>query len=99
MNNPFELLTDDKDKAEVMRIEAYFAMLLSKSINQVGREKAAEILGVSKSRLSRLANRTGSGMSISLMMHSLLKLGAVVVATPESKSDSIDGFTIKVEVY
>ena len=41
MNNPFELLTDDKDRADVMRIEAYFAMLLSKSINQVGREKAA----------------------------------------------------------
>lgn len=80
MSNPFELLTDDKDKANVMRISAYIAMLLAKRIKEVGREDAAERLGVSPSRVSRLANRSGSGMTIDLMLLSLSKLGGVVDA-------------------
>lgn len=80
MNNPFELLTDDKDEANVMRISAYMAMLLAKRIKEIGREDAANRLGVSLSRVSRLANRSGSGMTIDLMLLSLSKLGAVVGA-------------------
>ena len=80
MSNPFELLTDDKDKANVMRISAYMAMLLAKRIKEIGREDAAKRLGVSLSRVSRLANRSGSGMTIDLMLLSLSKLGAVVDA-------------------
>lgn len=80
MSNPFELLTDDKDEANVMRISAYMAMLLAKRIKEVGREDAAKRLGVSPSRVSRLANRSGSGMTIDLMLLSLSKLGGVVDA-------------------
>lgn len=80
MSNPFELLTDDKDKANVMRISAYMAMLLAKEIQCIGRHEAANILGVSASRISRLANRTGAGMTIDLMLLSLLKLGVPIDA-------------------
>lgn len=79
-DNPFELLTDDKHEANVMRISAYMAMLLAKAIERHGRPKSAELLGVSVSRVSRLANRTGSGMTIDFMLLSLSKLGAEVNA-------------------
>lgn len=79
-DNPFELLTDDKHEANVMRISAYLAMLLAKAIERHGRPKSAELLGVSVSRVSRLANRTGSGMTIDFMLLSLSKLGARVNA-------------------
>ena len=39
MNNPFELLTDDKDKANVMRVSAYIAMMLAKKIKELSGKK------------------------------------------------------------
>lgn len=96
-NNPFELLTDDKDKANAMRISAYMAMLLAKRIKDVGREDAAKMLGVSQSRVSRLANRSGSGMTIDVMLLSLMKLGAVVNAEMVWGDDStISGCSLTV---
>ena len=98
-NNPFELLTDDKDKANVMRVSAYMAMLLGKAIDKRGRQKSAELLGVSQSRVSRLANRTGSGMTIDFMLLSLSKLGASVDASIlAADNESVGGASISISL-
>ena len=98
MNNPFELLTDDKDKANVMRVSAYIAMMLAKKIKEVGRDDSARILGVSPSRVSRLANRSGSGMTIDLMLMSLSKLGSNVDAIVGFSGNDASSLNISINI-
>ncbi|WP_443699009.1 helix-turn-helix domain-containing protein [Pseudomonas sp.] len=88
VQNPFDLITDDKEYASILNIKSKLTMLITQNIrlNNMTQAKAAEKAGISQPRISNLMRGQLDKFSIDSLLTINMMLGATCSVDMQANS-------------